>query len=177
MAQAAPNILVVEDDRETRTLIAKYLRNNACNVTTATDGREMARAMTDHRVDSLRGLHRRLRQNFRIFALPPDGEIRRIGIALPDGAMISANLMPDQRRPPFLGGPWMMTLLYAVISVTLLGLWAARADGAAVVVGNSRRKFQPQRRRGPAARTRAGGNSLPGKDTEPDAGAHHRPNR
>ena len=53
MAQAIPNILVVEDDRETRTLIAKYLRTNACNVTTATDGREMARAMTDHRVDLL----------------------------------------------------------------------------------------------------------------------------
>ena len=53
MAQAIPNILVVEDDRETRTLIAKYLRNNSCNVTTASDGREMARAMTDHRVDLL----------------------------------------------------------------------------------------------------------------------------
>ena len=53
MAQPAPNILVVEDDRETRSLIAKYLRDNACNVTTATDGREMARAMTDRRVDLL----------------------------------------------------------------------------------------------------------------------------
>jgi two-component system, OmpR family, response regulator len=53
MVMAAPNILVVEDDRETRTLIAKYLRTNACHVTTATDGREMARAMTDHRVDLL----------------------------------------------------------------------------------------------------------------------------
>jgi two-component system, OmpR family, response regulator len=53
MAQAAPNILVVEDDRETRTLIAKYLRTNACNVTTASYGREMVRAMTDHRVDLL----------------------------------------------------------------------------------------------------------------------------
>ena len=51
MPPVAPNILVVEDDRETRALIAKYLRNNACNVTTANDGREMARAMTDHRVD------------------------------------------------------------------------------------------------------------------------------
>ena len=51
MATASPNILVVEDDRETRALIAKYLRTNACNVTTATDGREMVRAMTDHRVD------------------------------------------------------------------------------------------------------------------------------
>jgi signal transduction histidine kinase len=44
---------------------------------------------------------------------------------LPDGAMISAKLAPEQR--PFWGGPWMMTLLFAVISVTLLGLWAARA--------------------------------------------------
>ena len=35
MAQTTPNILVVEDDRETRTLIAKYLRTNACNVATA----------------------------------------------------------------------------------------------------------------------------------------------
>jgi two-component system OmpR family response regulator len=53
MAQAIPNILVVEDDRETRTLIAKYLRSNSCNVTTAADGREMVRAMTDRRVDLL----------------------------------------------------------------------------------------------------------------------------
>src|ERR1700752_3519473 len=53
MAAASPNILVVEDDRETRTLIAKYLRTNSCNVTTASDGREMARAMAAHRVDLL----------------------------------------------------------------------------------------------------------------------------
>jgi len=53
MAPASPNILVVEDDRETRALIAKYLRSNACHVTTANDGREMARAMAAHRVDLL----------------------------------------------------------------------------------------------------------------------------
>jgi two-component system OmpR family response regulator len=53
MAIASPNILVVEDDRETRELIAKYLRTNACNVTTATDGREMVRAMADRHVDIL----------------------------------------------------------------------------------------------------------------------------
>src|ERR1700751_4341065 len=34
-------------------LIAKSLRTNACNVTTATDGREMTRAMADHRIDLL----------------------------------------------------------------------------------------------------------------------------
>src|SRR3981189_1497661 len=53
MATASPNILVVEDDRETRSLIAKYLRGNGCNVTAPNDGREMARAMADHRVDLL----------------------------------------------------------------------------------------------------------------------------
>jgi signal transduction histidine kinase len=76
---------------------------------------------------NLRGLHRRLGNGYRIFALPPDGESRRLGLALPDGAMISMNILPEPRRPPFLGGPWMTTLLFAVISVTLLGLWAARA--------------------------------------------------
>jgi two-component system, OmpR family, response regulator len=53
MSTASPHVLVVEDDRETRALIAKYLRANACNVTTAIDGREMARAIADHRVDLL----------------------------------------------------------------------------------------------------------------------------
>jgi two-component system, OmpR family, response regulator len=53
MATASPNILVVDDDRETRSLIAKYLRGNGCNVTVAIDGREMVRAMADHRVDLL----------------------------------------------------------------------------------------------------------------------------
>jgi signal transduction histidine kinase len=75
---------------------------------------------------NLRSLHRRLGSGYRIFALPPDGAARRLGIALPDGAMISTNILPEPRRPPFLG-PWMTTLLFAVISVTLLGLWAARA--------------------------------------------------
>src|SRR6201986_2691185 len=53
MPPVPPNILVVEDDRETRSLIAKYLRDHGCNVATATDGREMSRAMTDHRIDLL----------------------------------------------------------------------------------------------------------------------------
>ena len=38
MPPVPPSILVVEDDRETRALIAKYLRNNSCNVTTVNDG-------------------------------------------------------------------------------------------------------------------------------------------
>ncbi|MDR3469948.1 MAG: response regulator [Xanthobacteraceae bacterium] len=51
MSQAAPHILVVEDDRETRNLIARYLRANACAVSMAADGREMDRYLTDNRID------------------------------------------------------------------------------------------------------------------------------
>jgi len=77
---------------------------------------------------------RRLGPNYQLFELshkgdgpPKEEEMRRIGIRLPDGAMISGNLIPDQHPQPFRGGPWMMTALSAVILVTLLGLWAARA--------------------------------------------------
>jgi len=72
------------------------------------------------------GLQRRLGHDYRIFPLAGGGD-RKVGIGLPDGMIILANVLPDRPRPPFLGGPWMMTLLFAVISVTLLGLWAARA--------------------------------------------------
>jgi signal transduction histidine kinase len=74
----------------------------------------------------LRSLHRRLDRSYRIFPLARDQNGHRVGIALPDGAMISARVLPDQRRP-FWSGPWMLTLLFAVVSVGLLGLWAARA--------------------------------------------------
>jgi signal transduction histidine kinase len=75
-------------------------------------------------------LQRRLGDGYRIFAAEGDGDMRKLGIVLPDGTMMSASLMPEPRRPPFMGSPWMMTLLFAVISVTLLGLWAARALAA-----------------------------------------------
>jgi signal transduction histidine kinase len=88
---------------------------------------DFATAATEPDRPDLRNLHRRLGGAYRIFSLAPEGDIHRIGIALPDGSMISAKVQPDQRRPPFWGGPWMMTLMFAIISVTLLGLWAARA--------------------------------------------------
>ncbi|MES2194048.1 MAG: ATP-binding protein [Pseudomonadota bacterium] len=75
----------------------------------------------------LRGLHHRLGSDYRIFSLARGPDARGIGIALPDGATISVTMPGDRRQPPFWGGPWMMTLLFAVISVGLLGLWAARA--------------------------------------------------
>jgi signal transduction histidine kinase len=61
---------------------------------------------------------------YRVFPLAPD--THRVGMVLPDGTVLSAK-MPDQHRPPFWDGPLTMTLMFAVITVTLLGLWAARA--------------------------------------------------
>jgi signal transduction histidine kinase len=73
----------------------------------------------------LRSLHRRLNGRYRIFSLAHEADAHKIGIALPDGAVISARFVPDKR--PFWSGPWMATLLFVVVSVTLLGLWAAQA--------------------------------------------------
>ncbi|WP_213738949.1 ATP-binding protein [Bradyrhizobium sp. dw_411] len=75
----------------------------------------------------LRSLHRRLDSSYRIFPFARDGDNHRVGIALPDGAMISARILPDLRQRPFWAGPWMVTLLFAIVSVSILGLWAARA--------------------------------------------------
>jgi signal transduction histidine kinase len=75
----------------------------------------------------LRGLRRRLGGSYRIFPLAPDNNNRRLGIALPDGAMISARVVLEQRQRPFWIGPWMVTVLFVIVSVSLLGLWAARA--------------------------------------------------
>jgi signal transduction histidine kinase len=84
-------------------------------------------AVSDPEGLDLRNLHRRLDSSYRIFPLAHDGYSHRVGIALPDGAMISARILPDQRPRPFWSGPWMATLLFAIVSVSLLGLWAARA--------------------------------------------------
>jgi signal transduction histidine kinase len=75
----------------------------------------------------LRSLRRRLGGSYRIVSLAREGDFRKVGIALPDGAMVSAKILPDQRQRWFWVGSWMVALLFAVISVTLLGLWAARA--------------------------------------------------
>ena len=81
-------------------------------------------AAGDADLPELRGLRRRLGKSYRIFPLPKSEAANRIGIALPDGTKISARLL---RQRPFWQGPWVLTLMFAVVSVTLLSLWAARA--------------------------------------------------
>jgi len=75
----------------------------------------------------LRGLHRRLDSSYRIFPLANDQKRHKVGIALPDGSMISARVLRDPRPRPLWAGPWIATLLFAIVSVSLLSLWAARA--------------------------------------------------
>ena len=74
-----------------------------------------------------RGLHLGLGRNYRIFPLPHGEDTHMVGIALPDGALISAKITPEQRQGPPGIGSWTMTLMFVVVSVTSLGLWAARA--------------------------------------------------
>jgi signal transduction histidine kinase len=74
----------------------------------------------------LRSLHRRLDSSYHIFPLADGQSRQKVGIALPDGAMMSARVLPDRPRPFWIGS-WMVTLLFVIVSVSLLSLWAARA--------------------------------------------------
>ncbi|GGC59776.1 response regulator [Chelatococcus reniformis] len=47
----SPHVLVVEDDREIRTLVARYLGDNDYHVTTAPDGKDLDRQMADDAPD------------------------------------------------------------------------------------------------------------------------------
>ena len=73
------------------------------------------------------GGFRGLGPGYRIFMSPPGSGTRRVVVALPDGDLITAKTPDRPRRPPFWGAPWLTTILFALISTTLLGLWAARA--------------------------------------------------
>jgi signal transduction histidine kinase len=82
-------------------------------------------------VPALHYLHRRLGHAYRIFADPATSAvapgISRIGIALPDGAMVAANFVPEQQWQRPFWSPWITTLLFVIVILTALGLWAARA--------------------------------------------------
>lgn len=69
-------------------------------------------------------LGRILGPRFQLAAAPAGQD--RVAIRLPDGAMLTARL-PADVEPPMLIGPIAFTLLFIVVSVTLLGLWATRA--------------------------------------------------
>jgi signal transduction histidine kinase len=76
------------------------------------------------------GLARRLGPAYRVTSMTAETSGGRTGphsvaIRLKDGEIVTARLMPMPGPPP-LFGPFTVTLLAIAVSVTLLGLWAAR---------------------------------------------------
>ena len=69
---------------------------------------------------------RRLGPGFRVLPLLSDADMRSVIVVLPDGSMVTAKI-PERRHMPFWGNPWITTIMFALICITLLGLWAARA--------------------------------------------------
>ncbi|WP_439922790.1 ATP-binding protein [Nitrobacter sp. JJSN] len=76
---------------------------------------------------AFRSLRRHLGPGYRMFSLTAEQMSGIIGVTLPDDTKVSARLLPGRSPRPFWSGPWMAPLLFAAISLTLLGLWAARA--------------------------------------------------
>ncbi|UQD71265.1 HAMP domain-containing protein [Bradyrhizobium japonicum] len=78
----------------------------------------------------LRNVRRHLGHQYKVIALAPNFGVHRVAVELPDGSVIAGRVEQSPHPPRFWGGPWMMTLLFALISVTMLGLWAAYALAA-----------------------------------------------
>jgi signal transduction histidine kinase len=68
---------------------------------------------------------RHLGPGYQVFALPSESDMHGLLIKFPDGGMISAK--EAHSHPPFWGSPWITTLVFALFTVALLGVWAARA--------------------------------------------------
>jgi signal transduction histidine kinase len=83
-------------------------------------------AIEDSESQHLHGLRRHLGRGYKVVQLVPEGGARRIGVVLPDGTMIAGHV-ENGPRPWFWGAPWLVTLMTAFISISVLGLWAARA--------------------------------------------------
>jgi signal transduction histidine kinase len=76
---------------------------------------------------SLRAMRPHLGPGYRLFSLPVDQGRARAGVVLPDGSAVTANIGSEFGGGPLWGSPFMTSLIFAVVCVTLLGLWAARA--------------------------------------------------
>lgn len=63
---------------------------------------------------------------FAVSAWPDTHGSPAVAITLPDGGVVTATL-PAGGEPPFLGGPVVLTVLFVLVSITLLGLWAVLA--------------------------------------------------
>ena len=80
--------------------------------------------------EHVRNVRRHLGHRYEVVALTAQDGMHRVAVRLPDGTMIAGRVEDAPRPPRFWGGPWMITLLFVLISVTTLGLWAAYALAA-----------------------------------------------
>jgi signal transduction histidine kinase len=71
-------------------------------------------------------LSRALGDTFKVTALAGGNGSSGIAVTLPDGTVVTARLAPPN-EPPFFAGPVAMTAMFVLVSITLLGLWAALA--------------------------------------------------
>jgi signal transduction histidine kinase len=78
----------------------------------------------------LHSVRRHLGRQYKVIALAPSFGVHRVAVQLPDGTMIAGRLEQGPYAPRFWSGPWMITLMFALISVTMLGLWASYALAA-----------------------------------------------
>ncbi|MCP3387463.1 ATP-binding protein [Bradyrhizobium sp. CCGB12] len=85
---------------------------------------------TEGEAQHVRNVRRHLGHQYKVVALAPQDGVPRVAVELPDGTMIAGRVEHGPHPPRFWGGPWMITLLFALISVTMLGLWAAYALAA-----------------------------------------------
>lgn len=76
----------------------------------------------------LRHVGERLGPHFTVaeFEAPSGPEGLAIAVRLPDGGVLTARF-PAHIEPPMLGGPIVITVLFVIVSGTLLGIWATRA--------------------------------------------------
>jgi signal transduction histidine kinase len=73
---------------------------------------------------------RHLDRDYRVLMAEGPPDTGRMAVVLPDGDTISFLMPPDRGRPPFWGGPVMSLLLFMLVILSLLGMWAARALAA-----------------------------------------------
>jgi signal transduction histidine kinase len=62
----------------------------------------------------------------KLSAAQSDSDELTVAVKLPDGEVLTARLSP-RFEPPLLGGPIVSTVLFVIVSVSLLGIWATRA--------------------------------------------------
>ncbi len=116
--------------------------------------------------------HSTFPRGFHVFLVP--GTDDRVGVRMPDGALLTARLCPARPSPPLWGGPWIITLLFVIVSITLLGVWAVRALSTPLsAFAKAAESFSLSSEPTPLPGKRSGGDPRCRLGAQPDARTHH----